>query len=80
MATGGPAGGVELLSVEQIETLTDLMVSKLASVHLACREGYLNDDPHRLYRDEIRLVIVDTDILCRAPDPAALLDEWAASA
>lgn len=64
------------LSAEQIEQLTDLMVSKLATVHLQVREGYLNDDPGRPYRDEIRLAITDTVILCESDDPSATLEKW----
>jgi hypothetical protein len=56
------------------------MVMRLATLHIQCRDGFLDDDPGRPYRDEIRQTIVDTVTLCESDDPQALLDKWLESA
>lgn len=65
------------LTAAQIETLTDLMVSKLAGLAWA-REATLK--PGEISRDEVRAVIVDTVILCESSDPPTLLDSWVETA
>ena len=74
MAAGGP--DPRALSAEEIEQLTDLMVSKLATLHIQAREGFLDEDPGRPYRDEIRQTIVDTVFLMQSDDPHATLERW----
>ncbi len=72
MGAGRNAG----LSIEQIESMTDLMVSKLCHAK-AYREPSL--PPGEISRDEIRLVVVDTVILCESEDPSATLEGWLSS-
>jgi hypothetical protein len=37
-------------------------------------------DKRPVNRDEVRLVIVDTSILCGSDDPSALLEKWLGTA
>ncbi len=61
------------LTTKQIENLTNLMLDKLA------RFAYMRDPkltPGEITRDEVRMVVVDTAILCTSEDPAATLEKW----
>ena len=50
------------------------MVSKLANTRYFIGEHEV--DPSKMQRDEVRLVITDTVILCESEDPHELLDKW----
>jgi hypothetical protein len=53
--------------------MTDLMVGKLAGQAWGRMDTLT---PGEITRDEVRLVITDTAILCESDDPRATLDRW----
>jgi hypothetical protein len=63
------------LSNEQVELLTDLMVNKLAMSRIIYSPE--RRDADKLLRDEVMLVIVDTEILLRSGNVDETLEMWA---
>jgi hypothetical protein len=68
----------EGLSEEEVEQFTDVMVGKLSLIYAHERsnpesEHWLTSDKRSINRDEIRQVIVDTELLVTGKVP---LDRW----
>jgi len=55
------------------------MVMKLASARILFPPEGEPQDPSKLLRDEIMLVIADTTIVQAADDPEKMLEEWASA-